>query len=259
MEPESAAVHCQYTAKEHGKGSENFIVIDIGGGTVDIASHVIREDCIGEVAATQAGNFCGGITVNERFSEFLQGFVDDPEFLHYIQSGAPEEKTQHKADLSAFLYGKSGFESEKMRFGSSDGSGPCYFQFPQSFWKVYKDSLLKKKGDMSVQVKDDGTMHINASKMAEFFQPAIDGITDLIEAHLQKSKVTRTFEMVYWVGGFGGCKYLRTQLEEKINEYFRGCKYRFTVPPGPELAVVQGAAAFCCDPSIVMKGLPSRK
>ena len=258
MEPESAAVHCQYTAKEYGKGSEHFTVIDIGGGTVDIASHVIREDRIGEVAATLAGNFCGGITVNERFSEFLQGFVDDRKFSHYIEKCTPEEETQHKADLSAFLYGKSGFESEKMRFGSSDGSGPCYFQFPQSFWKVYKDSLLKKMGDMSVQVKD-GMMQIDASKMAEFFQPAIDGITDLIEAHLQKSKDTRTFEMVYWVGGFGGCKYLHTQLEEKIKEYFQGCKYHFTVPLEPELAVIRGAAAFCCDPSIVMKGLPSRK
>ena len=86
MEPESAAIHCQYKA---GKGSEHFIVIDIGGGTVDIASH-----------ATLARNFCSGTTVNERFSEFLQGFVDDLKFSHYIQSGAPEEKntTQSRSE-----------------------------------------------------------------------------------------------------------------------------------------------------------------
>ena len=262
MEPESAAVHCQYKAKEAGKESEHFIVIDIGGGTVDIASHAIKEDRIGEVAATLAGNFCGGTTVNERFSEFLQDCVDDLKFSHYIQSGAPEVKTQHKADLSAFLYGKYGFETEKMRFGSGDGPSSFYFQFPQSFWKLYKDALLKSgelKGDTTIKVKDDGVMQIPASKMAEFFQPAIDGITDLIEAHLKQNKVTRTFEMIYWVGGFGGCKYLHTQLEEKIEEYFRGCKYRFRVPPEPDLAVIRGAAAFCCNPSIVMKGLSSRK
>ena len=109
---------------------------------------------------------------------------------------------------------------------------------------------------MSVQVQDDGMMQIHASKIAEFFQPTIDGITDLIEAHLQKSKVTHAhLRWFIWVGGFGGCKYLHTQLEEKIKEYFRGCKYHFAVPPEPELAVIRGAAAFCCDPSIVLKGL----
>ena len=98
--------------------------------------------------------------------------------------------------------------------------GTYYFQFPQLFWKLYKDSLLKNgelKGDMSVQVQDDGMMQIHASKIAEFFQPTIDGITDLIEAHLQKSKVTHAhLRWFIWVGGFGGCKYLHTQLKEKI-------------------------------------------
>ena len=238
---------------------KSYIVIDIGGGTVDIASHSIAGGRIAEIAAP-AGNFCGGTTVNEKFSEFLQDLVDDPGFSHYIQGHTLEVQTQHKADLNRLLYGNTGFESQKMRFGSGDGHNSYYFEFPHSFWSLYKDSIVRNsrelnlKGDMSVQVEDDGAvMRINDSKMAEFFQPAVDGITNLIELHLQENKYARTTDTICWVGGFGGCKYLRNQLERIINTTFRGFGFHFPVPPEPELAVIRGATAFRCDPSIVTK------
>ena len=255
LEPESAAVHCRRKAKEAGKGLEclvkadRYLVVDIGGGTADIASHAIVGGCIVEIAPP-AGNFWGGTTVNEEFSKFLGDFVDDPEFSRYIQSGTTTQQ-QHKADLNKLLYGNNGFESQKMRFGSGDSEDTYHIEFPHSFWRLYEDSFVKKgrelesKKDMSVQVEDDGAvMRIQSSKMAEFFQPAMDGITNLIESHLKENN---TVDTIYLVGGFGGCKYLHSQLEEKINETFRGYKYHFAVPPEPELAVIRGAAAFCCD------------
>ena len=263
MEPESAAIHCQRKATEAGRAPEyimrpqSYIVIDIGGGTVDIASHSIVGSRIEEIAAS-AGNFCGGTTVNEEFSKFLQKFVDDPKFSRYVQSGTVEEQTQHKADLNRLLYGNTGFESQKMRFGSGEGQNSYYFEFPHSFWRLYKDSILKRGQQLSskegVQVDDEGAvMRINDSKMAEFFQPAIDGIVNLIESHLQENKGARTTDTICWVGGFGGCKYLRNELQRIINTYFRGFGFHFPVPPEPELAVIRGATAFRCDPGIVAK------
>ena len=229
--------------------SENYLLVDIGGGTVDISSHTIVGDCTEEIALP-AGEFWGGTTVNEEFFEFLGHFVDDPKFLRYIQSGAKNE-THHKADLSLLL--DSCFELQKMRFGSSDGGDSYHFQFPHSFWSQYKDPLVKKgnalnlKGDTSVQVEEDGAvMRINGSKMKEFFQPAIDGITKLIESYLHENKIARKIDTIYWVGGFGGCKYVRNQLETYIKKAFRGCKYHFPVPPEPDLAVIRGANSVSC-------------
>ena len=178
-------------APEFELDTKSYIVIDIGGGTVDIASHSIAEGHIVEIAIP-AGNFWGGTTVNNEFSKFLQKFVDDPEFSRYVQSGTVEEQTRHKADLSRLLYGIAGFESQKMRFGSGEGHNSYYFEFPHSFWRLYRDSILERGQQLNskegVQVDDEGAvMRICDSKMAEFFQPAIREIKNLIELHLKNN------------------------------------------------------------------------
>ena len=257
LEPESAAVHCQHKAKVAGRRKEDvradrYLVIDVGGGTADIASvsTYIEENTL------LSGNSCGGTIVNEEFSKFLQEFVSDPKFSRYIQNGSPEKQARHKADLNELIYAT--FETQKRRFGSGDGRDSYLLEFPRSFVKLYEDALVRKgrefksRGDRSVRVEDDGeVMRIRKSKMTEFFQPAVDGIVDLIESHLQQSKSARTIDTIYLVGGFGGCKYLRNQLQEVMRKSFRGFTFRFPAPPQPELAVVRGATTIRCDPRIV--------
>ena len=236
---------------------KNYLVVDIGGGTVDIASHKLVGGRIEELAPP-AGNFSGGTTVNEEFSKFLRGFVGDPEFSSYIDivNSSPEEYAQHKADLNELIYTR--FEKHKRRFGSLEACTSYIIKFPHSFWKMYQGFLVKKrrasKGEKSVQVEDDGArMRIHDSKMAEFFQPAINEIASLIETYLKNYKIAREIDTIYWVGGFGGCKYVRNQLEEVMKEKFKGCKYKFSVPPDPEFAVIRGATAFLCDPSTIAR------
>ena len=261
LEPESAAIHCRQTAMEAGRASEFamnseiYLVVDVGGGTVDITSHAIVGGRIEEIAPP-AGNFWGGTTVNEVFLKFLQDFVDDPKFSRYVESGTLEKKIRHKADLNRILYTR--FELLKQQFGSGEAQDNYFVEFPRSFLNLYDDSLIEKaralnlKGDMSVRMEDDGTvMRISNSKMVTFFQPAIDEIVDLIESHLKKYSLAHTIDTIYWVGGFGGCKYLRNQLEVAIKTTFRSFQHHF--PPKPELAVILGATAFRCDPGIVTK------
>ena len=261
LEPECAAIHCQSKVTVAGKGvrdvakAKSYTVIDVGGGTANIASHEIVDGQIAEIAPP-AGNLWGGITVNEKFSEFLQDFVDDPEFSSYIKNISPENQAQHEADLNKLLY--TTFEKQKKRFCSVETQDSYIVELPRSFWSLYEDPLVKKgktlnsEGDMSVEIEDDDhVMRISDSKMAKFFQPAIKGITELIESHLQQNTNAHKVDTIYWVGGFGGCKYLRNKLEMFIKETFQGCNYNFVVPPEPELAVLLGATTFHCDPSIV--------
>ena len=234
--------------------AEKYIIVDIGGGTVDIASHAIVEGRIVEIAPP-AGNFWGGTTVNEEFSKFLQDFVKDPKFSRYTTGNeTPDEQARHNADLTKLLY--TTFEKEKKRFGSCEGGKNYKVKFPSTFVKKYEELLVKKgkelksKGDTSIQIEDDGNeMRIHESKMAEFFQPAVRGIADLIRSHLEKHNIK--IDTIYWVGGFGGCEYLRNQLEKVIKEKNLDCKYRFPVPPEPEFAVIRGATAVRCDPNII--------
>ena len=194
---------------------------------------------------------CGGTTVNEEFSKFLQDFVDDPKFSRYMVKCPPETQTRHQADLNELLYIE--FETQKIRFGSGDGGDSYRVQFPRSFVKQYNNNLVEKgralssKGDNSIQVEDDGAvMLIEYSKMAEIFQPAIVRIANLLEAHMKNHKIACTIDIIYCVGGFGGCEYLHKQLEAIIQERFLGCRYYFPIPPNPALAVILGATALHC-------------
>ena len=239
--------------------AEKYLVVDIGGGTVDISSHCIEGGCIKKLAQP-VGKFWGGTAVNEKFSKFLEEFVDDPHFSRYIDKSSPdspEKEIRHRAHLNKLLYFR--FERQKRRFGSEEGRDSYDVEFPGTFVSLYKDSIVEKgktlnsKGDMSVKIEDDGAvMKISKSKMAEFFKPAIDEIADLIEFHLRQNDIANTTWTIYWVGGFGGCKYLRNQLEERINKTFRGCTYHFAVPPEPEFAVIRGATVSPYDPSITV-------
>ena len=90
--------------------------------------------------------------------------------------------------------------------------------------KKHKELLLKKgrelksKGDASIRVEGHGDkMRIHESKMAEFFQPTINGIAGLIKSYLEEHNIL-TIDTIYWVGGFGGCTYLCNQLEKVIKE-----------------------------------------
>ena len=231
--------------------AEKYLVVDIGGGTVDIASHAIVGGQPKEIAPP-AGNFWGGTTVNEKFSEFLQDFVSDPKFSRYIENSSPEIQARHKADLNKLLY--KVFESQKKRFGSDEAQDRSIIDFPRSFLKVYEDSLvtygkdLNLKGDKSVQVKVNGAvMQIYDSRMAEFFQPAIQQISTLIKSHLKANEIADEIDTIFWVGGFGGCKYVCNQLQEAIKAMFPMSQYQFPVPPEPELAVIRGATAFSRD------------
>ena len=236
--------------------AQKYIIVDIGGDTVDIASHAIVNGRIVEIAPP-AGNFWGGTTVNEEFSKILQEFVHDPEFSCYTKEGPnPEDQACHKAELNKLLY--TTFEKEKKRFGSGEGREYYKVKFPRTFIEEYKNLLVKKgselksKGEAYIRVEDEGDeIRIHESKMAEFFQPAIDGIANLIKSHLQEHKIAREIDTVYWVGGFGGCKYLRSQLEKVIKGKIKDCEYRFPVLPEPEFAVIRGATAVHCDPNII--------
>ena len=263
LEPESAALHCRHIVKEAEKSSEylanakSYIVVDIGGGTVDMTSHAVVGGSIEELAPP-VGNSWGGTTVNATFSKFLEDFVQDPEFSSYVGISDLVKKTRHQADLNNLIYAK--FETQKMCFGSGENRDNYIVQFPYTFVRKYENKIVDKgrqlnlEGNMDIQIEDEGAvMRICASKMAEFFQPTINGIADLMESHLSQGNLASTIDTFYWVGGFGGCNYLRNQLEAIIKTKFQGFRYKFLVPPDPDLAVIRGATAFRCDPGVVTK------
>ena len=255
LEPEGAAIHCQKVIKET-KSLSGYVIVDAGGGTVDIACHEVVGDKkeIKELALTpeQSGNFCGGTSVNEEFQSFIGEMIGDPGFK--IQEPDNEdEKMEWQAAINRLVYRT--FESKKIEFGhqESDSNDKLYpIVIPVILCEVYGDDhIVKKAKAMGLQAEAGRrkvTLKLSPEKMASFFNAPIQETSTLLASILRNhhTKIDR----VYLVGGFGGCAYFKQQIQQKT-EALLGRGVDFQSPPQPELAVARGATAFRNDPSVI--------
>ena len=260
LEPESAAIECKkaiLTAQKDKSGTndvENYLIVDCGGGTVDIATHGIVGGHIQELAPS-AGNMSGGTTINERFRTFLSDFVDDPDFVQYLSVSDAVEKSRRVSEINKIVY--TLFEDQKLCFGNQESRNSLVVEFPFAFVQQFGQRMEDKASSLShanVQIEDDGSrMRLSQVTMANLFQPTIDEISKLIFDHIHAKRLGSVIDTIFWVGGFGGCKYLKSQLQAAIDHEFPRKKIRYCCPSQPQLAVVKGALAFRCDPSVIQR------
>ncbi|CAB4491807.1 unnamed protein product [Rhizophagus irregularis] len=75
-EPEAAAIHCMKSFKEHNLSvGANFMIVDCGGGTVDLTTRQLLEgETLSEITE-RSGDYCGGSFVDQEFLKFLESKV----------------------------------------------------------------------------------------------------------------------------------------------------------------------------------------
>ena len=227
------------------------MVLDIGGGTVDISAHKVLDSGAVEVVLPPTGNDFGGTRVNDEFKAFLGDLVGDPEFRRYLFTGKPVTASKNSADLDVIVNQR--FEDQKRFFGDK---GPCddeaLVELPFSFMTVYEQSL--KEGIASLNdpyVSLSGSeLLISYHKMEEFFSLSLTKITSCVIESLNTVSDKHAVDTVFFVGGFGGCKYLYEKIEAEIKQTrYHTCEvFR---PRDHTMAVVTGAVIFRKNPEIV--------
>ena len=255
LEPEVAAIYSQKeTAKEvveagtsaFLKPKGNYMVLDIGGGTIDITAQVEVEGGI-EVLSIPMGNDWGGTRVNEQFSHMLEKIIEDPGFSRFLSSG---DQMHHKAVLNKLLYCE--FELQKYRFG--DGKQhveEMIIDLPREFIKYYGEGKIAKgaKRNPGVEFTDD-SLYIQRQVVEEvLFGPPVKGIVGCMLTIL--NDLDHHIDTMYLVGGFGGCKYLYETLGKEIHKVFRKTSCRIIVPTSPKLAVAVGAVMWRKNPDLI--------
>ena len=94
LEPESAAIFCQNMSRMQTAAyctatppftAGSYLVVDIGGGTVDISALRVSSRSDGNIEAIHSptGSDFGGSRVNKEFETFLENTVNDPGFSKY--------------------------------------------------------------------------------------------------------------------------------------------------------------------------------
>ena len=223
------------------------MVIDIGGGTVDITVQDQRGDKV-SVVLTPIGNAWGGTTVNKAFSDILGEIVDDKEFKGFLS-----RRAVHKAILNKLFY--SEFEEEKKNFGDKykvdkTASGELIVDLPSSFVDYYDDKIRARVRRMEgVEFEDDALRIKYGHVEKKLFQPTITGILECIFTAFKK--LEERVDTIYLVGGFGGCQYIYKKLEEAIRRY-RGVHYdKIVCPDHPNLAIATGAVMWRKNPGVI--------
>ena len=220
------------------------MVIDIGGGTVDITAHAEFDGSI-VVENVPTGNAWGGTQVNEAFSKMLQNIVNDPGFERYIDAG---DQLQRKVVLNRLIYTE--FENQKILYGKCQAKFITINNLPNSFCKFFAKELEKANQIVGVEYnEEDNKLYIEKGVAeSQLFGPALDGIIECtLEAIKENEYKVNTF---YLVGGFGGCKYVCEKVTKAIEEAYSSIKKACNViiPVSHELAVAQGAVIWRRNP-----------
>lgn len=243
LEPEAASIFCQqmhYLNKDNPEDHQNtfqkfvkkgnkYMVVDLGGGTVDITVHKQADDGTLEELIPATGGPTGGVTVDKEFEKFLEKIGGSGILKSFAEISMEDHLTMLRE-----------FEIKKRE----DPKSKVHIKIPLKL-----DSFISKKkpGGISKALKNTIYKDIVTYKQYKiclpfseyetFFRTAVDGVLKHIDAILSK-KEFNDVKNIIMVGGFSECKLIQRAVREK----FKSC--RFIIPDAAGLAVLRGAVYF---------------
>ena len=232
--------------------AETYMVCDIGGGTVDITTYIKHGEDHIEVISPPTGNACGGRRINEHFCNLLEKIVGDRQLSLFVQKEGKE--SFHRAILAQVVF--HDFENEKQVFGKDASDKPeenfLRLRLHHKFVEFYRRRIIKGvqnlRDDRITFNEQTYTLAIHFSVVKELFQSVIDGVIGCVLRALQK--VQGKVDVIYLVGGFGGCRYTYSMLRQAI--WSKHSKIPVVVPKLHTLAVSKGAVLYCLNPASII-------
>ncbi|KAF9025800.1 hypothetical protein BDZ89DRAFT_1016644 [Hymenopellis radicata] len=169
--------------------NEGVIVVDAGGGTVDISTYTgvpsTRADSMAfeEIASPQC-NFVGSVFVTRRAKEFFKvllagsRFIDDVDYIAEC------------FDKTTKLLVRNDTEAAYIKFGKM------------------------RDRDAALDIRN-GSLKISGSRATSFFEPSISSIIQVIDQ--QRFSATKTVSTVFLVGGFAASDWLHSRLKRHLS------------------------------------------
>eukprot|EP01083_Nonionella_stella_P014672 41187_1 len=219
-----------------------YMLIDAGGGTVDIACHKIVDDGLEEVHYPTGKNWGGGC-VDDVFIEWLQQMFGVA-FMNDFKLSSPNHYSEI---LDYFQVSKASFFKKKTR---SNKTHPV--ELPNEFVDLLYDNIDVDRmlQDYSTQhyfvkiTEESQTLLIDVELWKKWFDKVIKQITDHIEGSesLYRLLVSDDCKYLYLVGGFAQSRYFQHKM--KLHFSVEPYNLKVIVPSNPILCIVTGAAYF---------------
>ncbi|MEU6310879.1 Hsp70 family protein [Streptomyces sp. NPDC047014] len=242
-EPEAATVYCAQdgAAGIGGLGSLATLVVDCGGGTVDIAAYRCTADGALEQLRRPSGGKLGSNYINRRFQvQVLAPRLGQAAFK--ALEAAPAQLLELMDD----------FERMKTHF-RGDSDSPVSIPISLKASRIIDPHGGTERLAAEQQGVDDHVV-IEPDVMRGLFQGTTEPLVKLVDTQIRElladPAVAGEGLRVILVGGFAQSHYVQTRLARHLDQEFPGA-VQLVIPPNPSRAVLGGAVHYACRPEVV--------
>ncbi|CAO2656251.1 Nn.00g050540.m01.CDS01 [Neocucurbitaria sp. VM-36] len=232
-ESEAAALYvARYYRDEKGqeflKENQYFVLIDAGGGTVDVVSYQVKKlhpVLQLEQVGKPTGDKCGSIFINREFLKWLRNQLGEANYRHLDPNLDIDKDAFHASESPAMRYLMEKFDERKQIFDRN--SRDLYLDLPEPLDSLTIPGIVYQ-----------GQITIPRALMEHFFDVCIEKVVDMVKYHMDRIEERGSQpKNVFLVGGFGASDYLQQQIEYTLKLW----KIKFRTPQTSWTAVVQGA------------------
>lgn len=215
-EPEAAALFCSKAGLLNLKIHDAVLIVDCGGGTVDLIAYEVEEENPFSVSECTAGSgdSCGSTALNRNFSNILRTKIR-------------KMKLPDGSRTAGRVYAK------------------CIMDFENRIKADFRNNNQKWAVDVGIEAEfpeagiEEGYMTFTNEEILQCFEPVVNRILELVRNQIIAIQAqNRTLQNVLVVGGFGASEYLFQQIKLHVPPQFQSKVVR---PMDSVAAIVKGA------------------
>ncbi|MER5214140.1 Hsp70 family protein [Streptomyces sp. NPDC002838] len=259
-EPEAAAVYCALASGtllgserpegrlDVGTAGSRFMVVDCGGGTVDITSYQIRPDGVGDNRLAEIGIADGGplgsAYINQYFVDQVLADRFGAEELKALMVSHPREIAKLEDRWEEW---KVGLHSETAPDGTPTITTPCDIEVPGPLWEALAQPTRQRLTDLAL----GDPYHIVATpeEVVAVHESVVEPILKTIERQrllIIDNGPVKGVDQIVIVGGLARSTYLRDRIAQRF-----GGEVKVLMPQDPAVAVLGGAVHFAYNPAVI--------
>lgn len=252
LEPECAflgSLRCIDNQDDFFAPNKKFLMVDSGGGTIDITAHEIvsiKPLELKELIAPNGGDL-GSTIIDKKFFEFLKKFLGNSSYnaLSKTETFVELEKKWEECKIN-FSFDSVADEFTRINMSAVLLELELKNNFSDLIDKWNEDNpnyIVKKCGGV--------TMGISYDLMLSFFiepiESIINKVKEVFDGHQDE---LQDLKYLLMAGGYSKNIHLQKRMNEEFHDV-HGLKV--LIPKEPDLLIVRGAAIFGANPESVVK------
>nr|XP_022299845.1 heat shock 70 kDa protein 12A-like [Crassostrea virginica] len=255
LEPEAAALFVKHLSVDRQLDEEGgdlfrtfapgskYIVVDAGGGTIDITAHeVLNDGTVREIIKSNGGNW-GGTSVDRNYIDFIKCLIGES-VTQSIEQNEPQvffEVCREFETAKRTIKPQSDIKFN-VRIPSQLGEAYAFLN-PRKNLKSKKFVSTKGHGNISISFIGD-KLRLAPKDAASFFAETVTEITRHLKSLLQQ-KSGKDIATIILVGGFAESPMLTQAVKSTFSEM------RVIIPHEAAWSVLRGAVIFGHDPGLI--------